>query len=613
MAPKRTTANQTSAYPRRVVISPKETAIGTLKLDNVQVGVEEFQTQGFVILENAVDQHSIGKLHNQILKDSATPREFPELGFNHGMEDTNFSITPPLSDEFLIEEVWANKHAIAIIEQLIGPKPVLCWAASNIALPGKADARQAVHSDAYADIPGFPFCVEMTVYLQDATLDNGATEIWPGTHVFTEDDHLPHGRGWINKNAFTYRARTCPPIQPAIRRGSIMLRDLRLWHSDMPNTSPDPCITMKFLYFPRWFRPDMRITLPEFVRPKVESWTFVDLKSNTSFLAYIINHLILRFPTNFTQDPENGLVAYRTAVDRRQGRAPNARIEVTKDNYWKPSKYWTRAAAGKRKRQEQGEGDDGVVVKKQKRGVEAEVKKEPGKRKRQEEEEDDELVKKKPKREEGSKVQKEPEIKIKQEHEEMALWALQETEQQQETKTTEVIEDPGLIEIKLEPELEAEKETEFKIKQEEDVDRRFDGDYEARKEAEVKIKQEEETKADVKIKQEDTKQWPDAGHEQESKPKPVKRSPLGLSDPITNDDISSIDLWPPSGKAQSPPALPPQPIERSYKPSPSSPPSPSPPPPRDPRFPPCLHLLGRSLSLDGRADPNSTDEDEDEE
>jgi hypothetical protein len=89
------------------------------------------------------------------------------------------SLVPPFSDELLFENIFANRHATAIMEQIIGPMPMLCWASSGIALENPADVRQAVHSDAYADIRNFTFCVGMNIYPQDNTAENGGTELWP--------------------------------------------------------------------------------------------------------------------------------------------------------------------------------------------------------------------------------------------------------------------------------------------------------------------------------------------------------------------------------------------------------------------------------------------------
>lgn len=312
MAPPKAVSSKRLASPRRIIISEEEFSTGITSLDNVQAGVEEFQTHGFVILENAITADIVDKLHVQMIADAATCLTFTDLVFNHGKEKNNFSITPPLSDEFMFEDIWANKHATAIMQQIIGPKPLLCWASSNVAIRSGVDARQAVHSDAYADIPNFPFCVEMNIYLQDTTPENGSTEIWPGTHVYTEEDHLSHGRGWIKKKAFTDRARTSPPIQPTIPAGSILMRDLRLWHSGMPNTSSTPRIIIALLYFAQWFRPHMRLSLSATVRPKAEAWTHIDLLSNTNFVEGSVDNLRTRFPMNFTQDPAKGLVEYRS-------------------------------------------------------------------------------------------------------------------------------------------------------------------------------------------------------------------------------------------------------------------------------------------------------------
>ncbi len=363
MASKRTIASKL-ARPRRIVISEEEFSTGITNLDNVQAGVEDFQNHGFVILENAIGNDVVDKVGNQMRTDAAASLTFPDLVFNHGNEHNNFSITPPLSDELMFEEIWANRHAAAIMHHIIGPRPILCWASSNVAIQSGGTARQAVHSDAYADIPNFPFCAEMNIYLQDTTPENGSTEIWPGTHVFTEDDHLPNGRGFIQKKALTNRARTSPPIQPNIPAGSIMIRDLRLWHAGMPNTSPTPRIIVALLYFPPWFRPLMRLTLPMSVRPKAETWTHIDLLSNTDFVEGSVDHLRTRFPMNFTQDPAKALVEYRRAMDRAQGREPGAVIPVTKSNYWTPSRYETRAA-GKRKRDAERNDDEDKTKQKQ--------------------------------------------------------------------------------------------------------------------------------------------------------------------------------------------------------------------------------------------------------
>jgi hypothetical protein len=53
--------------------------------------VEEFQTRGFVILENAIDKDDMDILNEQMRADAATKLKDPNLVFNHGNENNNLS------------------------------------------------------------------------------------------------------------------------------------------------------------------------------------------------------------------------------------------------------------------------------------------------------------------------------------------------------------------------------------------------------------------------------------------------------------------------------------------------------------------------------------------
>ena len=80
----------------------------------------------------------------------------------------------------------------------------------------------------------------VNVPVVDATPANGSTELWPGTHLDTTralndgDIKLPP--------AIEERLRAeCKPLQPNVPAGSVLIRDMRLWHRGMPNlTEPAP-------------------------------------------------------------------------------------------------------------------------------------------------------------------------------------------------------------------------------------------------------------------------------------------------------------------------------------------------------------------------------------
>lgn len=67
---------------------------------------------------------------------------------------------------------------------MLGPKPVLRFYSANTAF--KAGGRQPVHIDLDCPFPGemaFGLCVN--VCLGDVGVENGATEVWLGSHLGT--------------------------------------------------------------------------------------------------------------------------------------------------------------------------------------------------------------------------------------------------------------------------------------------------------------------------------------------------------------------------------------------------------------------------------------------
>jgi ectoine hydroxylase-related dioxygenase (phytanoyl-CoA dioxygenase family) len=111
--------------------------------------------------------------------------------------------------------------------------------------------RQPVHSDADFKHPSHPFALVVNVPLITFTPENGSTEIWLGTHNNTniQDQEGAHGErasGRIKKTLLDARRAISPPLQAIIPKGSIVVRDLRLWHAGMPNYSQDIRVMLAF-------------------------------------------------------------------------------------------------------------------------------------------------------------------------------------------------------------------------------------------------------------------------------------------------------------------------------------------------------------------------------
>lgn len=127
-------------------------------------------------------------------------------------------------------EIYANKAASTILTNVFGPEPVLGYVRTNT-LIGNTQERQRVHKD----IKGYhlmnPCAVAMNVCLCDVSPENGSTEVWLGTNnSSTWEDYLDLKLGWIQDEKLDARRQIRPPVYPTLPKGSLVLRDLRVWY-----------------------------------------------------------------------------------------------------------------------------------------------------------------------------------------------------------------------------------------------------------------------------------------------------------------------------------------------------------------------------------------------
>jgi ectoine hydroxylase-related dioxygenase (phytanoyl-CoA dioxygenase family) len=133
--------------------------------------------------------------------------------------------------------------ATQITSAVLGPRPLMTFCSGNSAMPPTPSSepqRQPVHSDADFAHPNHPFALVVNIPLITMTPENGSTEIWLGTHLDSgldvqEGDHGDRASGRIKEHVLEERRTVRRPSQPVIPKGSIVVRDLRLWHAGMPN------------------------------------------------------------------------------------------------------------------------------------------------------------------------------------------------------------------------------------------------------------------------------------------------------------------------------------------------------------------------------------------
>lgn len=201
--------------------------------------------------------------------------------------------------ELLYEDIFANKCGAAVLHNIMGPNPVCGLVHSNTVLGMGFGGRQSVHADMAYNFPQFPCSVCFNFYLDDASEANGSTEVWLGTAIdssFTDhracrdlregDDPIkpqvvnlrdPEQRNilesfGVREDLLEERRKWAPPIQPKVKKGSLMLRDLRTWHAGMPNRTNRHRVMLAFVHTPWWFKAPTVVPMPENTRTLAESW-----------------------------------------------------------------------------------------------------------------------------------------------------------------------------------------------------------------------------------------------------------------------------------------------------------------------------------------------------
>lgn len=133
--------------------------------------------------------------------------------------------------------------ATQITSTALGPRPKWTFCSGNTAMPPTAEnppTSQPVHSDADFEHPNHQFAHVINIPLISMTPENGSTQIWLGTHKDTnlhmqEGQHGERASGRIKAEELEKRRAIRPPCQPSVPKGSIVIRDLRLWHAGVGN------------------------------------------------------------------------------------------------------------------------------------------------------------------------------------------------------------------------------------------------------------------------------------------------------------------------------------------------------------------------------------------
>ena len=220
------------------------------------VALRELRDAGLTTIENALPLSLIEDLrsaYDALLASRPEGRVQNTSGQHH--VQMQLPIQPPFSDSLVV----THPAVLQVAGALLGESFTCSYYNSNTALPGSTF--QHVHRDS-SPLFGSELGVATpavglvaNIPLIDFTLENGSTEVWPGTHLIVDQ---PDETASLDD-----RVGALASARVNVRAGSIVLRDPRVWHRGVPNRSNHQRTMLALVYhrgFLGWQHPSMQVS-----------------------------------------------------------------------------------------------------------------------------------------------------------------------------------------------------------------------------------------------------------------------------------------------------------------------------------------------------------------
>jgi hypothetical protein len=278
-----------------IQITPQEAQTGKIKADHLQEAVRSLREDGYVILRELLDPQHMQVLRDKMLEDVAQIMRRDDIPFNFNRG--NIQQDPPPFPPYLFRDVLFNEIVIDITSSLLGPGLKNAFYSGNTALP-KSSGRQPAHADMGQLWPDLhvahpPYALVVNVLPVDVSPLNGSTEIWPCTHTDTTI-FIQKGDIKVAESRLEEQRKMVPPFQYEAPAGSVVIRDIRLWHAGMPNPSDTPRPMIAMIHYVSWWSDLQPVLFPKgtesfFDHPRLATVArFVDgpvdyLKHNQAF------------------------------------------------------------------------------------------------------------------------------------------------------------------------------------------------------------------------------------------------------------------------------------------------------------------------------------------
>lgn len=226
-------------------VTQQEREAGTLSPDKLQKIRHSFETSGYAVVGGLISAETRELLFESILEDVALIRTRSERTQHEKRTGVgHLQLGLRRYAPYVKSELVANPLIESIVAKLLGSGAWLGFYNGNVNTPGSGyqplhlDRPFAWKSESEAKAAGQPWppptiTVSCSVALVEITEENGATEIYPGTHHETAVTQWQPGER--PENHPELMQKWGPPSAMTIPAGGICFRDPRMWHRGVPN------------------------------------------------------------------------------------------------------------------------------------------------------------------------------------------------------------------------------------------------------------------------------------------------------------------------------------------------------------------------------------------
>ena len=237
-----------------ITVKPNELSDGRLTDKHVKQAVEAIRVDGYVVLENIVKHKNLDILRERMDADSQKLIKAEKWG-GAGMLIGHLQQGPPPFAPYIFKDIVANPYVIQVTKELLGEGVYNNFYNGNTNCPGSGI--QPLHRDGdhlwQNQKVAHPTAeVVVNISPQDTMEENGSVELWPGSHLDIS------GRQ-IDDEHEARRREIAPPIRGNAKKGSVLIRDMRLWHRGVPNHSDEPRHMIAMIHRIRWLRSGRRL------------------------------------------------------------------------------------------------------------------------------------------------------------------------------------------------------------------------------------------------------------------------------------------------------------------------------------------------------------------